>query len=357
MSSRPTWSSTRIAFAVVLLERLVAGTRWSRRAARTSGLASASSSAIASSWPGSQSRMIVGHRREDRVDLVGRRQRRLRAGAASAASAPAAQARCSASLRARVPPAARPQRGAERIAGRRAVDRRRRGGGVARATSRPSSSSTAPSAPSVSATSPPRVPTTLVLVAVDDEQIGSLELERTARRRRVQAEEARLRGRGGDRRERDLQLADHRVGFADLDVRRRPGARSRPGATTITFSPLRVDEDQRDAALAVVAHDAARVDALALERAQHEIVAADPPDEARPRARAARPRRPGWRPCRPGTRSNCASVTVSPGRGSRSQRATRSTFAEPTTVIAGGGTRQRRRKRGVGEWSIFSRRP
>ena len=46
----------------------------------TSGLASASSSAIASSWPGSQSRMIgVAHRGEYRVDLGRGRQRGLRA--------------------------------------------------------------------------------------------------------------------------------------------------------------------------------------------------------------------------------------------------------------------------------------
>src|SRR2546421_13036545 len=57
MPSRPTNSSTRIAFAVVF------GSVWLpcvvvTPTSSTSGLAIASSSAIASSWPGSQSRMI-----------------------------------------------------------------------------------------------------------------------------------------------------------------------------------------------------------------------------------------------------------------------------------------------------------
>src|SRR5689334_6387929 len=56
-SGRPTWSRTRIAFAVVFssvwLPCVVV-----TPSSSTSGLASASSSAIASSWPGSQSRMI-----------------------------------------------------------------------------------------------------------------------------------------------------------------------------------------------------------------------------------------------------------------------------------------------------------
>ena len=42
-------------------------------------------------------------------------------------------------------------------------------------------------------------------------------------------------------------------------------------------------------------------------------------------------------PFPPGTRSNVASVRVSPGRGSRSQRATRSRLIEPTTAIRGLG--------------------
>src|SRR5262249_22159684 len=67
-------------------------------------------------------------------------------------------------------------------------------------------------------------------------------------------------------------------------------------------------------------------------------------------AKSSRPTRPTKRTCAPsraaatawlapfppGTRSNVASVSVSPGRGSRSQRATWSTFADPTTVIRAG---------------------
>src|SRR5918999_1308703 len=40
-------------------------------------------------------------------------------------------------------------------------------------------------------------------------------------------------------------------------------------------------------------------------------------------------------PLPPGTRANVAPVTVSPARGSRSQRATRSRLIDPTTVIRG----------------------
>ena len=47
-------------------------------------------------------------------------------------------------------------------------------------------------------------------------------------------------------------------------------------------------------------------------------------------------------PLPPGKRSNVAPETVSPGRGSRSQRATRSRLTDPTTAIAGGASRSER---------------
>ena len=98
MSVRPARSSTRSAFAVVFSSVWLPWTVVTPRTS-TSGLASASSSAIASSCPGSQSRMIgmrharsiaivaaadfvlnqhkVAQRAEDRVDLGSGRERRL----------------------------------------------------------------------------------------------------------------------------------------------------------------------------------------------------------------------------------------------------------------------------------------
>ena len=106
----------------------------------TSGEASASSSAIASSWPGSQSRRIgVGALRLSyRLQLGGGRQRGLRAeprrGERARRAGPAQRLLARPSLEQRDDEA-----GGERVAGGGAVDRRRSPAAAARATSRPSS--------------------------------------------------------------------------------------------------------------------------------------------------------------------------------------------------------------------------
>ena len=85
----------------------------------------------------------------------------------------------------------------------------------------------------------------------------------------------------------DLLLADHRVGLADDDVCcRQARVGSRRHDDHVLAAAL--DEDQGDAALPVVADHAADVDALALQRTQHEVVAADAPNEPHVRAESRR---------------------------------------------------------------------
>ncbi len=152
-SSRPTSASTFSALSVVFSSVWFPCTVVTPTSS-TSGLASASRSAIASSWPGSQSMM----------SLVTARVSRL-------ARPPSAGKAARRSGRRRSPRPRRPGAAPRRARGPRAVQTSRQAvnaspaavpstastaGGSARATSSPSSSSTAPSAPSVTATRPSR---------------------------------------------------------------------------------------------------------------------------------------------------------------------------------------------------------
>ena len=149
-----------------------------------------------------------------------------------AASAPAAQARRSASSALASLEQRDEQAGRERVAGGRAVDRVD-GRRLARATSSPSSSSTAPSAPSVTRDEPVAAPQRLELVAVDDGQVG-VDVDGRAG--------AALRQKSPVACSQALRTASS--GISSWRGRRR-SARARPassafapGATAIWFSPL-----------------------------------------------------------------------------------------------------------------------
>ena len=127
--------------------------------------------------------------------------------------------------------------------------------------------------------------------------------------------------------------------------------RVRPGRDDDLVLAAGVDQDQRHTGRLVRLAQLELDPGLAQPR---ERLAAN---GSRPtRRRGERPRRAGrtatawFAPLPPGTRSNVASETVSPGRGRRSQRATRSRLTEPTTVIVG-GTRGRYPGRRVGSWA------
>ena len=147
-----------------------------------------------------------------------------------------------------------------------------------------------------------------------------------------------------------------RAGRAPRPLAGSPASRSSafaPGATTISFSPSVVDEDQRDAGRSV---DALR--ARGRRRASRS-----PAERLVRRSRPRRPRRPtapaapsraaatAWfAPLPPGTPlEGRRPVSVSPGRGSRSQRATRSRLIEPTTAIAAQAASARRSSSGAAE--------
>src|ERR1700733_1342978 len=108
-----------------------------------------------------------------------------------------------------------------------------------------------------------------------------------------------------------------------------------PGATTITFSPvastrISATPDSPSSRATPVVSTPSR----SSERSTRSSLPIRPTNRTVAPSRAAAT---AWlAPLPPGKRSNTASVTVSPGRGNRSQRATWSTFAEPTTVIRGG---------------------
>jgi hypothetical protein len=57
-----------------------------------------------------------------------------------------------------------------------------------------------------------------------------------------------------------------------------------PGRDHDHVLPARIDENQRDAAFALITHHTAGVDPLALERSEHEFVPAYPADEPHPGA-------------------------------------------------------------------------
>ena len=262
----------------------------------TSGEASASRSAIASSWPGSQSRMIG-------VGVIARVSRRPRLRSAATAARRAARPRArrprTRGGAPRLAVAALEQRddeaGGERVARGGAVhrlDRRRRRAGDLAAVLE----STAPSAPSVTATSLP-ARDDLVLEAVDDQQVR-LDVDRP-RRRGVEREERRPRAAASDDRRRAPRAGRARRPRPRRGVDGRVRARHDDDLVLAVV----VDEDQRDArsspACSSVELDAGR--ARARERLVGEARRRPTAPTIRTRRRAARRRPPGSRPCRPGS--------------------------------------------------------
>ena len=198
----------------------------------TSGEASARRIAIASSWPGSQSMTIgVLTASASTSSAVGSE---VWAPKREAASAPAAHARRSDSSRARPSSSETTRQAVNASPAASAVDRLDRGRlgprhllpvleqhgalGAERETDEAA-----------------RLAERLELEPVHDRQLGRRRA--VARRRRVEKEARRELGRPRDRLGRDLLLAQHRVGIAELEGRRAAARRSRPGATTIVVSP------------------------------------------------------------------------------------------------------------------------
>ena len=142
----------------------------------------------------------------------------------------------------------------------------------------------------------------------------------------------------GDRRDRDLELAEHGVGR--LQALAGLGGRVRPGATTIWFSPSSPTTISATPVGSSTRRTPSRSTPPSSSSASASSANGSSPtaptiDTLAPRLAAAS----AWfAPFPPGTRSKVAPVSVSPGRGSRSQRATRSRLIDPTTAIEGAFT-------------------
>ena len=255
----------------------------------TSGLASASRRAIASSWPGSQSSRIFMPAvfplplrpwagKAARPGVTRRSPRRRRRGV-------------SASSRGR-PSRSETRRQAVNASPAAVPSTASTGGGTARAISFPPSRRTAPSAPSVSAVRPSWPADRLELVAVDHEQVDLGEQGRRQRpgRRGVQAQEPGLRG--GRRRP---SRPGSRAGRGRRPPRPappppRPSAFA-PGATTIWFSPSAATTISATPVGAVRLADAGEVDAALVEQRQRLAREGIAPDRAGHRDARAEPRR------------------------------------------------------------------
>src|SRR5205823_2511412 len=114
-----------------------------------------------------------------------------------------------------------------------------------------------------------------------------------------------------------------------------PSSAFAPGATTITFSP---SLSTRISAIPV----ALPRESSSSMPASHSPASAGSAKSSSPTAPTKRTCAPSlaaatawFAPFPPGWRSKVASVSVSPALGRRAERATRSRFAEPTTVSAG----------------------
>ena len=251
-----------------------------------------------------------------------------------AASAPAAHARRSASSRGAPLEQRDDEAGGERVAGRGAVDgvdprRRRR----ARPRARPRRAPRPPRR-SVTATSLPRE-TTSCSSRLTISRSGSRSIGRAGAAFSAKNVARRAPPRARPRRAPRAGRAPRRRGDAAST------AAFAPGTTTIWFSP---SSSTRISATPVVAGALqVELDAGAPARPGERLVGER--RRRRPRRPSGRPRRaaprrpPGSRPCRRGSARSRAPATVSPGRGSRSTRATRSRLIDPTTVSS---TRHRR---------------
>ena len=308
-SPRPASSSTRSAFAVVFSSVWLPATVVTPTSS-SSGEASASSSAIASSWPGSQSRMIgVGVMRASIASTsagrsaatAARRARRgERAGGAGAAqrlvARPALEQRDD-------------EAGRERVAGARCRRPRSTCGGAARATSR---------AVLVAAPRPRRR-------SVTRDELPALETTSCSRRLTT--------SRSGSR-----SIGTRRRGVEREERRRlaRPPARPRPGpragrarrprparGVSSAFAPgddddlvlaRGVDEDQRDAGLRRAARARARRRPRAALRAPRRRSASSPTAPIMRTFAPSRAAATAWfAPLPPGCASKRAPRTVSPG--------------------------------------------
>ena len=331
MSVRPASSSTRRALAVVLSsvwlpETVVTPT------SSTSGEASASRSAIASSWPGSQSRMMgVGVMRRVLPASSAAVGREGCAPRREAASAPAAHARASASPRSRPSSSETTRQRGERVTGCGAVHSLDARGGRARDLDAVLEERGSLGAVGDGDELSPR--DDLVLEPVHDQQVG-LELDRTGgrrveRQRRTRSGRRRARrrpapraGRGRLRQVRSAAPARWRR------ARRRSGSRRRRrrGSAAMPVVPARRTSSSTPASTSPASASSA---------------SASSPTAPTIRTRApSRAAATAWfAPLPPAKRSNARPATVSPARGSRATRATRSRLIEPTTVSSGATAR------------------
>ena len=333
-SPRPTNSSTRSAFAVVFSRVWLPATVVMPRRS-TSGLASASSSAIASSWPGSQSRRIgVGHRPEDRVDLGGGGQRRLRARPGSRERAGRAGA-------------------AQRLVARR--------GPRASETTRQAVNASPAAVPSTASTARRLGARDLAAVLEQHRALGA-ERQRDERRgaRRPRARSGSRRAgraststaarapRSGRRTRRARPRCTASSGISSWQSTAPPRDRRPPHVTARSRRARRRSGSRRASSTRISATPGrARPRAHARARRRPPRGRRAPPRRTRrrrPRRRSARPRRaarprpPGSRPCRPG-RGRSRAADRLPRRGRRSTRATRSRLIEPTTRSGRGSSR------------------
>ena len=321
-------------------ERLVAGD--GRHAEQLElGLASASRSAIASSWPGSQSRMIGMRRHAASIastsSAVGRTvARRPRRGDRPGGAGTPERLLAVAALEQRDDEA-----GAERVSGGRPVDGgdggRRRAGDLLPALEQ----ERALGAQRDREERPERRRAERVeLERVRDDQVAACEhlVGDGAGRRGVQADEA-VGLLGGAARPRSGSRAGRaRRRRRPRGRRRRPQRRVRARARRRSGSrPRRRRRSSRSRSVSSTRR-ARQVDAGLLEPGERARPCSSSPTQPTKRTSApSRAAATAWfAPFPPGTRSKSASVSVSPGRGSRSVNATRSRLALPTTVTWAG---------------------
>ena len=339
MSVRPARSSTRSAFAVVFSSVWFPWTVVTPSTS-SSGLASASSSAIASSCPGSQSRMIgVRHRAdyrraigaEERVDLGRRRQRRLGAEPRGGERAGRARARECLLLVAPLEQRDEQARG-ERVARCSAVDdldaRRRRPRDLlpvleqhrALGAERERDEAVACGA---SDSSSKRLTTA---------RSGSTAIRRAGAALRQNMPVACSQA-ASTACVRDLLLAEDGVGSGSS----KPPTRSfAPGETTIVVSPVAstvIRATPVGSALSARSSSTPPV-ARPASASSANGVSSDRADDVTPR-RAVRTRRPGSLPCRRGTARASRRSPSRRAAAASAQRTTRSRLTEPTTVIRG----------------------
>ncbi len=334
MSVRPAISSVTSALRVVLSSVWLPATVVMPTSS-TSGDASARRIAIASSWPGSQSMTIFV--------LTGERPPPRRSAWSFArpdGMLPAHQrmhARRSDSSRSR-PSRSETTRHAVNASPAPVPSTACTRGGVARATSTPSSRSTAPSAPCVTQTSPPRLPSASSssrLTIVSSASGASARAGAALRKKRGVTSATRATVSAGI-------SCWHSTGSPGTsESSSGPSSAFAPGATTIVVSP------SASTVMSATPVGASFGSQRSRTPASRSPASASPANTSFPTAPTMRTSAPSraaatawFAPFPPGPRENDAPVTVSPARGSRSLRTTRSRLIEPTTVSLGAAMRR-----------------